>query len=64
MSKTIYVKPAVAGQKVHLEGKGGEFLPEDGAEVPENIYWLRRLRDGSVVTTKKPAKQVGSTKEG
>jgi hypothetical protein len=24
-------------------------LPPDGAEVPETVYWLQRLRDGDVV---------------
>lgn len=24
-------------------------LPEEGKAVPENAYWLRRLRDGDVI---------------
>jgi len=55
--KKIFVKPAVLGNKVHLEDKGGEFLPADGAEVTESIYWLRRLRDKSVVKVKRPKQQ-------
>ena len=51
--KKIFVKPAVLGSKVHLEGKANEFLLAEGAEVTETIYWLRRLRDGSVVKTKR-----------
>ncbi len=54
MSK-LYVKPAVAGQKVHLEDGRG-FLPEDGAEVARSMYWLRRIKDGSVVEAR-PAKK-------
>jgi len=24
-------------------------LPEEGKEVPESTYWVRRLKDGSVI---------------
>ncbi|HFV9182098.1 TPA: DUF2635 domain-containing protein, partial [Yersinia enterocolitica] len=27
----------------------GTFLPESGAEVPDNSFWRRRLNDGDVV---------------
>ena len=50
----IYIKPAKPGLKVHLEGKGREFLPEEGAEVERTVYWVRRLKDGSVVETSRP----------
>lgn len=26
-----------------------DLLPETGREVPRDVYWLRRLRDGDVV---------------
>jgi hypothetical protein len=26
-----------------------EYLPEDGADKPETSFWMRRIRDGSVV---------------
>lgn len=27
----------------------GTLLPEEGAEVPDNVFWHRRLRDEDVV---------------
>lgn len=60
MSKTIFVKPAVQGQKVHLEDKAKEFLPAEGADVPETVYWLRRLKDGSVVKAKRVKQSASS----
>jgi len=56
MSNTVYVKPSKPGGKVHLEGKGKAFLPEEGAEVERTVYWVRRINDGSVVEAKRPAK--------
>jgi hypothetical protein len=32
------------------------LLPPEGAEVPENGFWMRRLRDGDVVADKPPPK--------
>jgi hypothetical protein len=45
--------------KIRLPGKPHEFLPEGGAEVEKNKFWIRRLRDSSVVKTKSvvPAKE-------
>ncbi len=53
---TIYIKPAVKGSKVHLEGKGRSFLPAEGAEVERTPYWVRRINDGSVVKASRPSK--------
>ncbi|MDZ7804336.1 DUF2635 domain-containing protein [Thiohalophilus sp.] len=47
----LFVKPSRPGLKVHLENKPG-FLPDDGQEVEQTIYWVRRLKDGSVVEYK------------
>lgn len=56
MSKNkLFVKPAQSGQKVHLEGAAKEFLPADGATVESSPYWLRRIKDGSVVKAKRPS---------
>lgn len=30
-------------------------LPAEGGDVPDNIFWQRRLLDGSVVLDKSPA---------
>ncbi len=43
----MFVKP-VAGRLVRCPVRG-EFLPESGAEVPDTLFWHRRLRDGDVV---------------
>ncbi|WP_237387330.1 DUF2635 domain-containing protein [Xenorhabdus sp. Sc-CR9] len=43
----MFVKP-VAGRRVRCPVRG-EFLPESGAEVPDTLFWHRRLRDGDVV---------------
>ncbi|TDB43327.1 DUF2635 domain-containing protein [Photorhabdus luminescens] len=42
----MFVKPVV-GRRVRDPVKG-VFLPESGAEVPNNIFWHRRLKDGDV----------------
>lgn len=31
------------------------MLPVEGADVPDNQYWRRRLRDGDVVPVEAPA---------
>lgn len=38
--------------KIRLPDKPREFLPAGGADVEKNKFWIRRLRDGSVVETK------------
>lgn len=49
----MFVKPN-NGLRVRDPVKGSP-LPESGAEVPDNTFWRRRLRDGDVVTAEKPA---------
>ncbi len=44
------VKPAVPGTVIRYPGDPKRRLPDEGAEVPDGeVYWTRRLRDGSVV---------------
>ena len=49
----IFIKPNTDARgkplKVRLPNKPNAFLPEKGARVEKTPYWLRRLRDGSVV---------------
>lgn len=35
-------------------------LPAEGGDVPENTFWLRRLRAGEVVRIDAPGQPVGS----
>lgn len=62
MSQTLIIKPA-KGVKVR-DPKTGEHLPEAGAEVIKNRYWLRRLGDGDVVETTKPDAQGSASAAG
>jgi len=56
----MFVKPK-NGLSVRDPVKGSP-LPADGADVPDTIFWRRRLRDGDVTTTDKPVTSVASTK--
>jgi hypothetical protein len=42
----MFVKPK-DGLSVRCPVRG-EPLPKDGAEVPDNTFWRRRLKDGDV----------------
>lgn len=53
----IFVKPA-PGLKVRLPENPRAFLPDDGAEVERDAFWLRRLRDGDVVEALAPVEAV------
>ena len=60
----MFVKPA-PGRMIRHPDKG-TFLPETGAEVPDNaIFWRNRLRDGDVIRTdkNKPSASTGKQKE-
>ncbi len=35
-------------------------LPPEGGEVPEDNFWLRRLRDGDVVRVHEPTPPTGN----
>jgi hypothetical protein len=49
----MYVKP-VAG-RVCPDPYQGDNVPEAGRDVEANQYWFRRVADGDVVETDKPA---------
>ena len=42
----------------------GEPLPKDGAEVPENTFWHRRLKDGDVSLVPEKGVKNAAKKEG
>lgn len=48
------VKPAKADVLIPYEGTL-TMLDLEGADVPDNQYWRRRLRDGDVVPVEAPA---------
>mgnify|MGYP004709137245 CR=1 FL=1 len=60
----MFVKP-VAGRTVRDPVKG-TFLPKEGAEVAESMFWNRRLRDGDVITvdTSAPAAKSSTAAKG
>ncbi len=56
---TLLVKPA-AGLRVRLPGpRTAGHLPAEGAEVPDDTYWHRRIAEGDV-TLVQPAVKVAS----
>jgi hypothetical protein len=58
----IFVKPA-EGSRVK-DPLTFELMPERGKSVPANSYWLRRIKDGTVVIANKievPNKKKKST---
>lgn len=55
----MFVKPK-DGLSVRDPVKGSP-LPAEGAEVPDNTFWRRRLRDGDVSITEKAVTTTVST---
>jgi hypothetical protein len=41
----MFVKPKTGSA---FAARPGEALPKEGAEVPDNTFWRRRLKDGDV----------------
>lgn len=52
------VKPAVPGAVIR-DPHTKRPLPAEGGEVPENSFWVRRLREGEVVRIDAPAQPTG-----
>lgn len=52
----LFVKPS-PGLRVRNPDRGGELLAAEGEAVPNNSYWLRRLRDGDVQEAQVPRAQ-------
>lgn len=57
----MFVKPN-NGLSVRCPVKGTS-LPKDGAEVPDNTFWRRRLSDGDVVVAKPKAAAKGDSQK-
>lgn len=60
---TLHVKPA-KGLRIRYPDNPRRLLDADGAEVPANTYWLRRLACGDVEQVKKSAGKSGGGKSG
>lgn len=59
--QTRFIKPA-PGFTVRNPDTGA-VLPEEGAEVELNSYWLRRLADGDVIEAAKLSAAKPQTKK-
>lgn len=54
---TLYVKPKILGATVR-NPLNGHRIADSGISVPANAFWLRRLKDGDVVETDRPAPKI------
>jgi hypothetical protein len=61
MNDELFIKPA-PGCLVR-DPRTKAPLAADGENKPKNGFWLRRLRDGSVVKADKPKKQTKQSKQ-
>lgn len=41
----------------------GEALPKEGAEVPDNTFWRRRMKDGDVNLVQKGVKNTAQKED-
>lgn len=67
MAATLRVKPADPDALVRVPERNFLPLPAEGADVPDNAYWRRRLRDGDVTIIADepaPATPAAKKKEG
>ena len=55
----MFLKPAKEGLIVR-HPKTKRPLNQGGEEVTKSTYWLRRIKDGSVIETKKAAAQTAT----
>jgi hypothetical protein len=53
----MFVRPASPELKIPIPGApfAARFLPPEGAVVPEDEYWRRRVAEGDVVLADPPA---------
>ncbi|ALU54434.1 MULTISPECIES: DUF2635 domain-containing protein [Klebsiella/Raoultella group] len=57
----MFVKPK-DGLSVRCPVRG-EALPKEGAEVPDNTFWRRRLKDGDVNLVQKGVKNTAQKED-
>ena len=59
----MFVKPA-QGRKIRYPDRD-KYLPETGANVPDNdLFWVKRVKQGDVVVVKNPPKVNKTTTDG
>lgn len=66
MSKPIFVK-AAQGLKVPFETRANQYITDEVVEVPNTLYYRRRILEGDLIettapkapTTRKSAKEKG-----
>ena len=71
MTKMIFVKPATNPTAADHGGSvlvvrdpaNGRIVPAEGAAVPDNSYWRRRLKDRDVIEAKRPTASKTSEKK-
>lgn len=61
--QTIHVRPAKSA-RVRIPERGHALMSEEGAEVPRNAFWIRRLRAGDVVETSAPKAKPAAKAKG
>jgi hypothetical protein len=52
---TIHLKPA-PGRDCPMPSQPGQYLPAEGAAVPRDAYWERRVIDGDALEQKASSK--------
>ncbi|EKP1130406.1 TPA: DUF2635 domain-containing protein [Klebsiella michiganensis] len=57
----MFVKPK-DGLSVRCPVRG-EALPKEGAEVPDNTFWRRRMKDGDVNLVQKGVKNTAQKED-
>jgi hypothetical protein len=55
----MFVRPTDPSSTIR-DPHTGRVLPAEGGEVPEDNFWVRRLRDGSVVLVEEVRPPTGA----
>lgn len=61
MEETFFIKPI--GDVCLVDPDTNLPLPAEGATVVRNVFWLRRVQDGSVAVVEQPKAAAKSKKE-
>jgi len=58
MTETMFVRPA-PGVRVR-NPQNRQHIPESGAHVPRDQFWMRRLADGDVLIADEPGTMIAT----